>query len=70
MFKPTAMEQYISTLPENLQVLALKAVKEEHDRWERGDLTEDEKAQQVIVKHLGTGMASPMEKMAARIFNG
>lgn len=41
-FKPSALEFYIATLPEGLQIEALKAVKEEHDRWDRRDLTPEE----------------------------
>ncbi len=74
MFKPTAMEQYISTLLEALQILALKVVKEEHDRWERGDFTPEEWVElaksRKLFRELGENVACAMEKIAARVFNG
>lgn len=52
-FKPSALEIYIATLPEHLQVLALNAIAEEHDRWERGDLTAEEKEGLKIAREMG-----------------
>ncbi len=53
IFKPSVLEQWIATLPEHLQVLALNAIKEEHDRWERGDLTAEEKEGLKIAREMG-----------------
>lgn len=40
---PSRLEQYISTLPKDLQIEALKVIKQEHDRFEREDYTDEEK---------------------------
>ena len=62
MFKLSAIEQYIENLPENLQLLALSAIKEEHDRWERGDLTPTEKAFEEMVFVSGQIMAQKIDE--------
>ena len=65
-FKPSVLEQYINTLPEDLQILALQIVKEEHDRWKRGDLTPEEKARQETVREFAKSTAQTMEKIAIK----
>jgi len=59
--KPSALETVISTLPKSLQIEALAVVKEEHDRWERGDLTPEERVFSNRVKKLGSAVAKRIE---------
>ena len=68
--KPSAVEQFIATLPEDLQVKCLNAIKEEHDRWERGDLTPDEKELQEVARNLGRSAAQRRDEIALKILKG
>ena len=52
IYKPSAIEEYLSTLPKPLQVIGLQAIKEEHERWESDDLTKQEREFQKIVYNL------------------
>jgi hypothetical protein len=69
-YRPSALEEYISTLPYDLQILSLSAVKEEHDRIMRGDLTPEEKRFQDLVKSLGAAAARKREAIALSVFQG
>lgn len=69
LFKPSALEQYMDRLPESLQILALQAVVEEHDRWERGDLTEEEKRFSDRAGKIGKSAQQTKEAISAKVFS-
>ena len=59
----SSINEFLATLPIELQIEALKVIKEEHDRWERGDLTEEEKEWSEIACELGKNMRQTMEEI-------
>ena len=63
-FRPSAIDEFLATLPKDLQILALEAIKEEHNRFARGDFTEDEKKLFKRAGDLGSNMAKTIEKTA------
>lgn len=65
--QPSMLEKYISTLPKDLQTLALQAVVKEHTRWLKGDLTEKEKLFQKEAKELGIFMAKTIDQIAFNV---
>uniref|UniRef100_A0A6M3LJP9 Uncharacterized protein n=1 Tax=viral metagenome TaxID=1070528 RepID=A0A6M3LJP9_9ZZZZ len=64
--RPSAIDEFLAPLPENLQILALQAIKEEHDRFERGDFTEEEKKLFQTAADLGTNAAKTIERIALK----
>ena len=70
MILPSAICDFICELPLSLQEEALKVIKEEHDRWERGDLTDEEKEESKLFQQLGENMAETMEKIALKVSVG
>jgi hypothetical protein len=61
------INKFLATLPIELQIKALKAMKEEHDRWECGDLTEEEKEYSEIFAELGKNMGETIDKIQMRV---
>lgn len=59
--RPSALEQYIATLPEDLQRVALQAVKEEVERLQQGDYTPEEVEAQKISAALGAAFRRTMD---------
>lgn len=68
-FKPSAINNLLATLPENLQILALQTIKEEYDRLERGDFTENEKKMFQLVIELGANAAKTINQIALKCIN-
>lgn len=62
-FKPSAIEEFIATLPNGVQAIATRATNEERDRWERGDLTEEENGILHTTRRLGKAAAIRHEKL-------
>jgi len=62
-FRPSAIDELLATLPEDLQILALQAIKDEHDRIERGDFTEEEREMFKIVNDLGRSAGETMDSI-------
>ncbi len=63
LLKPSALEVCIARLPVWLQIEALKVIKKEHDRWERGNLTEEEKEFSGMVCELGKNMGKTIDDL-------
>ena len=63
-FKPSSLENFIATLPESYQILALQAIKEEHDRFACEDFTEEEKTLFKFTSDLGTALAKTIDRVA------
>ena len=53
LHRPSTLEMIIARCPPKLQMLALEAVQEEHDRWAMGDLTESEELVLERARRLG-----------------
>ena len=66
--KPSALEVFICKQPSWLQIEILKVIKEEHDRWERGDLTEEEKEMSRFCCELGRNMGKTVDDIAMKVF--
>ncbi len=62
-FEPSVIDEYLAALPEDWQVLALQAIKKEHDRLERGDLTEEEKRMFVLASDLGSAASATVNQV-------
>ena len=62
IFRPSVIEEFLATLPEDLQILALQAIKEERERFGRGDFTEEEKKIFKIASDLGRAAKKKIEK--------
>lgn len=65
-FRPSAIDEFLATLPEDLQILALQVIKEEHDRFERGDFTDEEKKMFQMASDLATNMAKTLDQIALK----
>lgn len=65
-FRPSAFGEFLATLPEHLQILALEAIKEEHERFERKDFTEEEKMFFKFASDCGLAAAKTAESIAIR----
>ena len=68
-YSPPAINELFARLPAHLQILALQVIKDEHDRFKRGDFTEDEKKMFKSAADMGTGMAKTIEKNSIEIYN-
>ena len=62
IFRPSVIEEFLATLPEDLQILALHAIKGEHERFGRGDFTEEEKEIFKMASGLGRAAKKIIEK--------
>ena len=62
-FRPSAIDEFLATLPEDLQIIALQVIKEERERFERGDFTEEEKRVFQVAEDLGASAAKTIEKI-------
>jgi len=67
-FKTRFVNQLLSSVPEDLQIEALKAIKSEHDRFKREDFTPEEKRMSEIVDELGSNTADTIERIATETF--
>jgi hypothetical protein len=68
-YKPPALSERLKDLPEDLQIMALRAIKEEVDRFERGDFTEEEKRSFELARELGASAQKTKEKIITEIFS-
>jgi hypothetical protein len=68
-FKPGAINQYLATLPEEYQKLAIQAIIDEHNRWERGDLTPEERESQEMMRRLGRQAAQTVDNVFLKCLN-
>jgi len=57
-----SIESFISTLPDELQVLALQVIKEEDERFARGDFTKEERACFEMAEKCGEICGETMDK--------
>jgi len=62
-YRPSKTEIIISKLPIEWQIKCLEVIKEEHDRFERGDFTEEEKWMFKKMEELGEKAAEYREKI-------
>ena len=53
----------LAEIPEDLQIEALKAIKEESDRLDRGDYTEEEKKFNAIMSSMGKAASETIDNM-------
>jgi len=60
-FGPSTIDRFLAELPEDLQILALEALAEEHKRWEEGRLTPEEKESFKTFEELGRTMAQTLD---------
>ena len=67
-FRPRALEKYISTLPTDLQELALQTVVQERNRIKNGPWTEEEIRMTAQVKGIAVNARKKMEKIAMSYF--
>ena len=70
IFKPSAISEYISTLPIELQERALQVIVEEEQRWKQGKLTPEELKSREIFEKLGHACAKSLENIAIKAFTG
>ena len=68
-FRSSAIDEFLAILPEDLQISALQAIKEEHGRFKRGDYTEEEKRMFQMASDLGTNAAKKLEQIAFEMYN-
>ncbi|HDY68142.1 hypothetical protein LCGC14_1610590 [marine sediment metagenome] len=69
-FKPSAVEEYLSTLPLEWQVRGLQIVDEEVERWKHHKLTLKEREFVDNAKKMGISMAKKRESIAKEVLNG
>lgn len=62
-FRPSAIDEFLATLPVDLQILALQAIKEEHDRFARRDFTEEEKKIFRLAEDCGRNAAETIDRI-------
>ena len=67
IYRPHAVDYLLSQVPEWLQIEGLKAIKEECDRWKRGDLTKEERECIRLARKLGRQAAKTREEIATSI---
>jgi len=65
-FRPSAIDDFLATLPDDVQILALQAIKEERDRFGRGDFTEEEKKMFKMASDLGANAAKTFDQIALK----
>jgi len=65
-YKPSRLELFIATLPKELAMIALKAVAEEEDRWNRQDYTKEEKEMFANAKILGQSARETYNKIVLK----
>ena len=63
------LEKYLATLPDELVIIALKAIKEEYDRWGREDLTKEEFEFLELAKQLGQSARESRNKIIIEVLN-
>jgi hypothetical protein len=68
-YRPSALEEFISKLPNKLQVEALQAIHEEKERYRREDFTDKEKWFFNKAKGLGSNARKLMEDIAQKALN-
>ncbi len=67
-YRPSAAEEYISTLPENLQIEAMKAVVDEGNRIRNGPWTAEEIMTKKMVQNMARAANNKMESIVASCF--
>ena len=65
----SSLEKFISELPKDLQCQTLKAIKEVHERFRRGEFTPEERIILEYGKKLGEKAAGKREEIALKAFN-
>lgn len=62
-FRPSVIEEWLSEQPIKIQKLALQVIIEEHDRWDRGDLTDREIRMRNTARAFGEAVGRQRDKM-------
>ena len=66
---PSALEEFLATLPEPLSILAHEAIAEEWARLERGEYTKEELEALEQIKALAKSARETHEKMIIEVLN-
>lgn len=62
-FHPSEIDRMLAEMPEEMQILALQAIIEEHERFQRGDFTEEEMRVFEYSEACGAAMAETVDEI-------